>query len=289
MEGYLIHRAERIAQGLTEFWVEAPLVARKHRAGQFIILRLHDHGERIPLTVVQCRPEEGTIRLIVQAVGRTTIDLEKLGAGDRILDVVGPLGRPTDIENWGTMIAIGGGVGCAPLLPIVKAAKAAGNRVAAIVGARSKSLLILEDEFRAVCDEVRVATDDGSYGEKGLVTDTLRKWHNEGGNFEQAIVVGPVIMMSAVAKLTKELGIPALASLNPIMVDGTGMCGACRVTVYDETRFACVEGPEFDAHGVDFEELMLRNRSYAELELEARKRQYSHVCKLTQVTEAANV
>ncbi len=280
MDGYTILRYRRVADLIHEFWVEAPLVAKKHRAGQFIILRLHEHGERIPLTVVETVPDRGWIRLMVQEAGKTTIEMANLRTGDSILDVVGPLGRATHLENWGNLLVIGGGVGTAPLLPITKAAKAAGNHVSAIIGARSQSLIILEDEFRAVCNELRVCTDDGTYGIKGLVTDVLKSWHAEGVKFDQAIVVGPVPMMGAVANVTKELGIPAMASLNPIMVDGTGMCGACRVTVFGETRFACVEGPEFDAHGVDFSELMLRNRAYAKLEREAASRSESHTCKL---------
>jgi ferredoxin--NADP+ reductase len=252
-----------------EFWVEAPLVARKHKAGQFVIVRMNEHGERIPLTVVQTKPDEGLIRLIVQEAGKSTMEMVRLREGDTFLDVAGPLGMATHIENWGNLVVVAGGVGGAPLLPITKAAKKIGNHVCAVIGARSKDLMILEDEFREVCDEVRVCTDDGSYGRKGLVTDTLREWADQGMHFDKAILIGPVVMMQAAARTTRDLGISALASLNPIMVDGTGMCGACRVTVNGQTRFACVDGPEFDAHGVDFQELILRNRSYRKQEAQA--------------------
>jgi ferredoxin--NADP+ reductase len=275
-----IHRYSSPAQSIHEFWVEAPLVARKHRAGQFVIIRLSEHGERIPLTIVESDVRRGLIRLIVQAAGKSTNEMARLREGDSILDVVGPLGKATHIQKWGNLAAVGGGVGCAPLLPIVKAAREAGNRVLAIIGARSRSLMILEDEFRAVCDEVRVCTDDGTYGRHGLVTDVLKEWAAENQHFDQAVLIGPIPMMKAAAALTKELGIPAMASLNPIMVDGTGMCGGCRVTVHGKTYFACVDGPEFDAHGVDFRELQLRNQAYRKFEEEAVKRALDHECKL---------
>ena len=275
---YRIHSHRQLAHLIHEFWIEAPLVANKHKAGQFVIVRMHDHGERIPLTVVQTKPEEGIIRLIVQEAGKSTIEMARLKAGDTMLDVAGPLGMPTHIEKWGNLVVVAGGVGGAPLLPITKAAKKAGNHVCAIIGARSKNLMILEDEFRAVCDEVRVCSDDGSYGRKGLVTDTLREWVEQGMHFDMSILIGPVVMMQAAAKVTRELGIPAFASLNPIMVDGTGMCGACRVTVHGQTKFACVDGPEFDAHGVDFPELILRNRAYRKQEAQAVERLNAHQC-----------
>jgi ferredoxin--NADP+ reductase len=275
-----IHRYRLLAEKVHEYWVEAPLIARKYRAGQFVIVRLHEHGERIPLTVVEADARKGWVRLIVQEAGKTTIEMARLQEGDSILDVVGPLGKPTHIEKWESVILIGGGVGAAPVLPMTKAAVAAGNIVYAIVGARSKNLLILEDEFRKVCRELRVSTDDGSYAFKGFVTDALRQWVSEGQTFAQAIIAGPIPMMNACAKLTKELNIPAMASLNPIMVDGTGMCGACRVTVHGKTYFACVDGPEFDAWGVDFRELMLRNQAYLTQEAEALRRMQEHECKI---------
>jgi len=276
-----IHSHRILAEKIHEFWIDAPLVARKYRAGQFVIVRTHDLGERIPLTVVEADANSGRIRLIVQEAGKSTILMCRLNAGEHFLDVVGPLGKATHIENWGNLVAVCGGVGAAPLLPIVKAAAHAGNMVYAVIGARSRDLMILEDEFRAVCKEVRVSTDDGSYGMKGFVTDVLRQWVEQGQKFHQAIIVGPVIMMKVAAALTKELAIPSLASLNPIMVDGTGMCGGCRVTVGGKTYFACVDGPEFDAHGVDFQELILRNQAYRNLEERALHGLLDEDCKLT--------
>lgn len=278
--GYLITSHRKLAEHIHEYWVEAPRIALKHKAGQFVILRLHEHGERVPLTVVETKPQEGLIRLIVQEAGKTTEEFANYTAGDAILDVVGPLGLPTHFEPWGNLVVIGGGVGSAPLLPIAKAAKQAGNKVHAILGARSESLLILTEEFQAACDETRICTDDGSFARKGFVTNVLDDWCNEGVTFQFGIAVGPVPMMRAAAETLKKWTIPGLASLNPIMVDGTGMCGACRVTVHNETRFACVEGPEFDIHGVDFHELMLRNRSYTREEHEAVE--HAHACHLTE-------
>lgn len=275
-----IQSIRQLADKVHEYWIEAPLIARKYRAGQFVIIRLHENGERIPLTVVGPDPERGLIRLIVQEAGKSTREMARLKAGGVILDVVGPLGKATHIEPWGNLIAIAGGVGAAPLLPIVKAAADAGNTVYAVIGARSQNLLILEDEFRACCKDVRVATDDGSYARKGFVTDILKEWVAEGMRFNQGIIVGPVPMMSATAQLTRELEIPAMASLNPVMVDGTGMCGGCRVTVHGKTYFACVDGPEFDAHGVDFRELALRNQAYRTMEEEAARAALDHECRL---------
>jgi NAD(P)H-flavin reductase len=277
---HTIHSTRTLAEKIHEYWVDAPLIARKYRAGQFVIIRLHDHGERIPLTVVETKPEAGLLRLIVQEAGKTTVEMAQLRAGDGILDVVGPLGKATHLEKWGNLMIIGGGVGAAPVLPIAIAARALGNTVHAIVGARSKDLLILEDEFRAACDHLRVSTDDGTYATKGFVTDVLKLWVQEGQHFDQAIIAGPIPMMNATARVSKELGIPTMASLNPIMVDGTGMCGACRVTVHGKTLFACVDGPEFDAHGVDFRELMLRNQAYKNLEEGALQAMLDHKCKI---------
>ncbi|MDD5087171.1 MAG: sulfide/dihydroorotate dehydrogenase-like FAD/NAD-binding protein [bacterium] len=282
-----IHSHRVLAEKIHEFWIEAPLVARKYRAGQFVIVRTHEFGERIPLTVVEADANSGRIRLIVQEAGKSTILMCRLQAGEHFLDVVGPLGRATHIENWGNLVAVCGGVGTASLLPIVRAAAAAGNSVYAVIGSRSKDLMILEDEFRAACKEVRVSTDDGTYGIKGFVTDVLRQWIEQGQKFQQAIIVGPVIMMKVAAALTKELAIPALASLNPIMVDGTGMCGGCRVTVHGKTYFACVDGPEFDAHGVDFQELILRNQAYRNLEERALHGLLDKGCQLTAQLEGA--
>ncbi len=280
MSGYLIHSARKLADKIYEYWVEAPRIATKHAAGQFIILRLHDHGERIPLTVVETNPQSGQIRLIVQVAGKTTEEFAQLRLA--ILSSIS-LDRwvKTHIQDWGNLVVIGGGVGSAPLLPIAKAAKAGGNKVHAIIGARSKDLLILTDEFEIVCDEVRVCTDDGTFGTKGFVTDVLNNWCETGTRFTYGIAVGPVPMMRAAAKTMGQWEIPGLASLNPIMLDGTGMCGACRVTVNKVTRFACVEGPEFDIHGVDFNELMMRNRSYINEEHEAVE--HAHQCQLNEM------
>ncbi|HEY3296849.1 MAG TPA: sulfide/dihydroorotate dehydrogenase-like FAD/NAD-binding protein [bacterium] len=277
---HIIHSTRVLAEKIHEYWVEAPLIARKYRAGQFVIIRTHDQGERVPLTVVETKPEEGLIRLIVQEAGKTTTEMAAFKAGDGILDVVGPLGKATHLENWGNLMIIGGGVGAAPVLPIAIAARKLGNTVYSIIGARTKDLLILEDEFRAACHETRVSTDDGSYAVKGFVTDALKAWVGEGLKVDQAIIAGPIPMMGATAKVSKELGIPTMASLNPIMVDGTGMCGACRVTVHGKVFFACVDGPEFDAHGVDFRELNLRNQAYRTQEAEAMRRMEDHKCKI---------
>jgi ferredoxin--NADP+ reductase len=244
------------------FRIEAPSIARKRRAGQFVILRLNEHGERIPLTIVDSDPGEGTITVIVQEVGRTTILLGNMSPGDSILDCVGPLGRPTHIENFGSAVCVGGGIGTAVTYPIGKALKEAGCAVTSIVGARTKNLLILENEMRSVSERVYIATDDGSYGHHGFVTNVLDELIKERMKIDLVIAVGPIAMMRAVSELTGPHKIPTLVSLNPIMVDGTGMCGSCRVTIGGKTLFVCVDGPEFDGHEVDFGELIKRNRSY---------------------------
>lgn len=241
--------------------VEAPLIARSRRPGHFVIVRSGENGERIPLTIADADPDRGTITLVVQAVGDSTTEICALGAGDFLTDVVGPLGRATDIRNFGTVVCCGGGVGVAPLLPIIKAMKAAGNRVISVLAARTRDLIILEKQVREHSDEVIIMTDDGSYGQKGLVTEgvesVIRREH-----VDQVVTIGPAIMMKFVSLLTKKYDVPTVCSLNTIMVDGTGMCGACRVTVGGKTRFVCVDGPEFDAHQVDFDEMMMRLRSY---------------------------
>ena len=252
------------------FEVEAPHIAERGRAGQFIILRVHDEGERIPLTIAHRDPERGTITIVAQEVGKTTRDLNALQPGDEIHDLAGPLGRATDIPAAGsTVVCVGGGIGNAVVWPQVTALKEAGCEVIAILGARTKDLLILEDEIRAEADELLVTTDDGSHGRKGLVTEALKELLDGDRKVDEVITIGPVIMMKFVCKTTEPYGIPTQASLNPIMVDGTGMCGACRVTVDGETRFACVEGPEFDGHLVDFDELMTRLAYYRDEELES--------------------
>jgi ferredoxin--NADP+ reductase len=264
---------EDLASTVSKFVVHAPLVARKHKAGNFVIVRVIETGERIPLTVVDGDPAQGTITLIVQAVGKTTKLLCTKKAGDHLVDVVGPLGNPTPIENHGAVACVGGGVGTAELYPITKALKDAGNTIYSIIGGRTKELVILEDEMRKWSNEVYVTTDDGSYGRKGIVTDPLKELlTNPQVGIKAVYAIGPLPMMKAVAKLTKEFGIKTLVSLNAIMVDGTGMCGGCRVTIDGKMKFACVDGPEFDAHQVDFDELMLRNRSYLEFERMADER-----------------
>jgi ferredoxin--NADP+ reductase len=244
--------------------LHAPEIARKRKAGQFIILRTCDSGERIPLTIADADMEAGWIELVVQVVGKTTKSLSTIEVGDTLCDIVGPLGRPTHIELYGTVVIIGGGIGIAPSYPIAQAMKAAGNRVVSILGGRTKELVIMEDKMSATSDRVVVTTDDGSYGMKGLVTDALKKLLDDGLEVDLVVAIGPPIMMKYVSLLTKMHEIPTLVSLNTIMVDGTGMCGACRVTVGDETKFVCVDGPEFDGHQVDFDEMMKRLRMYEE-------------------------
>ena len=250
------------------FKIAAPLISQKARPGQFVIVRLHDRGERIPLSLADIDPAGGTISLIVMAVGKTTNEMVLLNQGDDILDLCGPLGQPTHIEKVGRVVIVGGGFGVAPLYPIARAYKAAGNEVAVIMGARSADLLVYEDEMRTVADEVIVTTDDGSKGTRGLVTDVLvRELTCRPAGL--VVSVGPAIMMRFVAEATRPFGVRTVVSLNPIMVDGTGMCGGCRVTVGGKTMFACVDGPEFDGHQVDWVALMNRQKSYIAEERES--------------------
>lgn len=242
--------------------VEAPLIAAARRPGHFVIVRTGEKGERIPLTIADADIKRGTITLVIQAVGDSTRAICALEPGECLTDVVGPLGKATHIENFGTVVCCGGGVGVAPLLPIIKAMKQAGNRVISVLAARNKDLIILEGQVREHSDEVIIMTDDGSYGRKGLVTDGVESVINR-EKVDQVVTIGPAIMMKFVSLLTKKYGVPTVASLNTIMVDGTGMCGACRVTVGGKTKFVCVDGPEFDAHEVDFDEMMMRLRSYS--------------------------
>jgi len=248
--------------------VATPKLARKAKAGQFVILRVSEDGERFPLTIADRDPAAGTITLIFQVVGKSTLMLSRMQEGDAILDLVGPLGLPTEIERYGQVLCIGGGIGIAPLYPIVKALKQAGNTVIAILGARSKNLLIMEGEFRAVADEVHIATDDGTYGRKGFVTDVISDLVAKGMKFDKAWAIGPVPMMRNVSKLTAQLSLPTFVSLNPIMVDGTGMCGGCRVIVGGQVKFACVDGPEFHGDQVDFDSLARRLGTYRTKERE---------------------
>jgi len=263
---FKISAAKFIAPGIKRFLIEAPRIAKKHQAGQFVILRLDEHGERIPLTVESSDKETGIISIVVQSVGKTTHQLNGLDAGDGILDVVGPLGKPSVIENFGTVVVVGGGVGTALVYPTTAALKRAGNRVLSIVGGRNRDLVILEEEMRAVSDELYVTTDDGSYGKKGLVTDKLWELLESGEAIRLVLAVGPIPMMKAVADLTRKKSIHTVVSLNPIMIDGTGMCGGCRVLIGGKSQFACVDGPEFDAQEVDFDVLIRRNRMYREAE-----------------------
>jgi ferredoxin--NADP+ reductase len=264
--GNRILEKSTIADGVCQFIIEAPKIAKKRKAGNFVVVRANEYAERIPLTIVDSDLERGSITLIIQGVGKSTRLLNSLHAGDEIADVIGPLGHPTPIDEMGTVVCVGGGVGTAEVLPIARAAKAAGNEVISIIGARTRNLLILEDEMRETSDELYIVTDDGSYERQGLVVDPLSDLIFEGRDFDVIYAIGPMPMMRAVADLTEPYNIKTLVSLNPVMIDGTGMCGGCRVVVGGKTRFACVDGPEFDAHQVDFDTLILRNRAYAEQE-----------------------
>jgi len=263
---YVITESRFLADKVKLFRIKAADIARVRKAGQFVIVRLCKEGERIPLTIADSSNEDGTITLVVQEVGKSTAMMNNMETGDKILDVVGPLGVPTHIENFGVGVCVGGGIGLAVVWPIAAALKKAGCHVISIIGARTKDLLILEDEIRAVSDELIITTDDGSYGEKGFVTQPLERIMKERKNIGVCYGIGPVIMMKNVAKVTKPFGVLTYVSLNPIMMDGTGMCGACRVSVGDETKFSCVDGPEFDGHKVDFDELMTRLDTYKKQE-----------------------
>jgi len=251
-----------LAPDIKKFVIEAPKIALKRKAGQFVIIRLKEGGERIPLTIADSDTVNGTITIIVQGIGKTTRELNSLEGGNEILDVVGPLGKPSEIENFGTAVSIGGGVGTAIAYPTAAALKQAGNYTISIIGGRSKELVILEEEMKEICDEVHVTTDDGSYGTKGFVTGKLQELILSGKKIDFVLAIGPIPMMKAVAETTRPYGIKTVVSLNPIMVDGTGMCGGCRATVDGKNVFVCVDGPEFDAHKVDFILLEQRNRSY---------------------------
>lgn len=261
-----------LAPDIVRFWIDAPPVARKRRPGQFVIVRLNENGERIPLTIADANPRRGAIALIVQGVGKTTRELNALQPGESILDVAGPLGQPTHITPNRSVCAIGGGIGTAVAYPIACGFKALGGKVTAIVGGRSRDLVILEDEMRQVADRLVVTTDDGTYGMKGFVTDALVKLLDEGCQFDEVVAIGPLPMMRAVCEVTRPRGIKTIVSLNPIMVDGTGMCGGCRVSVGGQSKFVCVDGPEFDGHQVDFAQLAARLTAYREQEAIARER-----------------
>ncbi len=263
---FKIQHAEFLAPGIKRFVIEAPRIARKHQPGQFVIIRIYKEGERIPLTIERTDPQAGTINLVVQSLGKTTNLLNSLETGDSILDVVGPLGKPSEIEKFGTVVVIGGGVGTAMAYSPASALKRAGNRVISIVGARTKELVILEREMREVSDALMLTTDDGTYADKGFVTDKLRQLIENGTRIDLVLAVGPIPMMRAVAEMTRKEHIRTIVSLNPIMIDGTGMCGGCRVLVEGKSEFACVDGPEFDAHRIDFAVLVQRNAMYRPLE-----------------------
>ena len=284
---FQIVEARFLAPNVKSFRIDAPRIARKRKAGQFVIIRTHAQGERVPLTIADSDPKAGTITIIVQGIGKTTRQLNGMNTGDHLADVVGPLGKPSEVKLFGTVVVIGGGVGTAIAYPTAKALKAAGNLVISIVGARTKELVILEPEMRAISDELHVTTDDGSYAEKGFVTDKLKALMATGRKIDLVLAIGPIPMMRAVAETTRPSGIKTVVSLNPIMVDGTGMCGGCRVLVDGKSQFACVDGPEFDAHRVDFDMLVKRNAMYRDMErrsleefLRSPKADTSHECRL---------
>jgi len=271
-----IESTRRVADRVHEMWVRAPHVARHARAGQFVILRIDEHGERIPLTISAVKND--SIRIIWMAVGKTTYQLASLQAGESIRDVAGPLGKPSDIARYGTCVVVGGGVGIASCPIIARELRQAGNHVIGIIGARNRDFLILEDEMKEACDELFVTTDDGSYGFHGFAADVLKR-ELVARKINAVWIIGPAIMMKVTSGATKPYGVPTFVSLNPIMVDGTGMCGSCRVTVGGEVKFACVDGPEFDAHQVDFDGLMQRQRVYPEEEKESLSRFQERECR----------
>jgi ferredoxin--NADP+ reductase len=282
---YVIKEKSFLASNVARFVIEAPFIAPKRKPGNFIILRVNPKGERIPITLVDSNPDDGTITIIVQGIGKTTKELLTKNVGDTLPDVVGPLGNPTPILEKKTVVCIGGGVGTAELLPITKALFENGCRIFSIVGGRTKDLVILEEEMKQYSEQLFITTDDGSYGRKGIVTDPLIEILSSGTKIDAVYAIGPLPMMKAVADVTREPGIKTYVSLNTIMVDGTGMCGGCRVTVGGQLKFACVDGPEFDGHQVDFDELMMRNKSYADKERLALE-QFEHkdgACKLENV------
>ena len=268
---------------VTMLEVEAPFIAKKAKAGQFIIFRIDEQGERVPLTIAGYDREKGTVTIIFQKVGFSTIALGNLNEGDYIRDFVGPLGKPTHTEGIKRVCVVGGGVGCAIALPSAAAFKEAGAEVDVIVGFRNKDIVILEEEFKAVSDNMYLMTDDGSYGEQGFVTVKLQQLLESGKNYDAVLAIGPIPMMKFVCKTTEPFGVKTMVSLNPIMIDGTGMCGGCRVTVGGETKFACVDGPEFDGHKVDFAELMSRNATYREREAQVTE---THTCRMDAMGKA---
>jgi len=280
---FKIVRKKELNASVTLMEIEAPFVAKKAQAGQFIIFRIDEQGERVPLTIAGYDREKGTVTIIFQKVGFSTIALGNLNEGDYIRDFVGPLGKPTHTEGVKKVCVVGGGVGCAIALPSAAAFKEAGAEVDVIVGFRNKDIVILEDEFKAVSDNMYLMTDDGSYGEQGFVTVKLQQLLEAGNNYDAVLAIGPIPMMKFVCKTTEPFGVKTMVSLNPIMVDGTGMCGGCRVTVGGEVKFACVDGPEFDGHKVDFAELMSRNATYRGREAEVSEK---HACRMEAMGKA---
>ena len=280
---FKIVRKKELNANVTLMDIEAPFIAKKAKAGQFIIFRIDEQGERVPLTIAGYDREKGTVTIIYQKVGFATVALGNLNEGDYIRDFVGPLGKPTPVEGKKKVCVVGGGVGCAIALPSAKAFKEAGAEVTVIVGFRSKDIVILEEEFKAVADHLILMTDDGSYGRHGLVTQPLQEMLENGETFDEVLAIGPVPMMKFVCKTTEPFGVHTSVSLNPIMVDGTGMCGGCRVTVGGEVKFACVDGPEFDGHQVDFAELMSRNGTYTCREKEVTE---THACRMEAMGKA---
>ena len=280
---YKIVRKKELNASVTLMEIEAPFVAKKAQAGQFIIFRIDEMGERVPLTIAGYDREAGTVTIIFQKVGFSTIALGNLNEGDYIRDFVGPLGKPTHTEGVKRVCVVGGGVGCAIALPSAAAFKEAGAEVDVVVGFRNKDIVILEDEFKAVSDNMYLMTDDGSYGEQGFVTVKLQQLLESGRNYDAVLAIGPIPMMKFVCKTTEPFGVKTMVSLNPIMIDGTGMCGGCRVTVGGETKFACVDGPEFDGHKVDFAELMSRNSTYRGREAEVSEK---HACRMEAMGKA---
>lgn len=268
---YTIVEKTRLNPTVSRMVIEAPLIARKAQPGQFIIFRAFADSERVPLTISDTNPEKGTVTIIYQIVGRATMELDTLEAGQSLHDFVGPLGLPTKTEGLKKVCVVGGGVGCAIAFPVAKKLHEQGCEVHSVVGFRNRDLVILEEEFRAVSDCYVLMTDDGSAGEKGLVTAALEKLINEGNTYDEVIAIGPLIMMKFVCGVTKKYGVKTVVSMNPIMIDGTGMCGGCRLTVGGETKFACVDGPDFDGHLVDFDEAMKRGAMYRDAEMHARE------------------
>ncbi|MDR3710103.1 MAG: sulfide/dihydroorotate dehydrogenase-like FAD/NAD-binding protein [Capsulimonadaceae bacterium] len=284
---FKIVEARYLSKDVKLFRIHAPRVAKKQKPGQFVILRVNDHGERIPITIAASDAQEETITIVAQGIGKTTKLLNTLETGDSIADVVGPLGKPTDVEKFGTVVVIGGGVGTAIAYPTANALHDAGNRVISIIGARTKDLVIFEDELRAISDPLIVTTDDGSYGVKAVVTVPLQELIDSPNRPDYVLAIGPIPMMRAVAETTRAAGIKTVVSLNAIMVDGTGMCGGCRVAVGGKSQFACVDGPEFDAHQVDFALLAQRGAMYRDKERVALTRfEEEHACKLLEAAKA---